>query len=644
MRLIMRILAALVLTVVVLAAGLVLLPGENVAALAAGQVEAQTGRKLEFGGKVRFTLWPALGVTADAVTLSNAGWAGPEPMLAAERLAIGVAAGDLLRGKVRVTELRAILPQLNLARRADGTGNWEFGTGGAGDAAGAGRGTVQPAPISIGSVSLTGASLRYSEAGKAPVEFRNMDLELDWPDPAGTAHVDLTLRPAGEPVRITGEVGTFAAFLSGQVSSIGATLAAPGGSLRFDGHAGTGGEATGRVTLKAEDTRRLAAALGLPPVEPPRGLDRGVAGGADATYTADGRLSLRDLALDVAGNRLSGAADVVFGGVPQITAQLTGKDLDLSALAGGASAPAPSPAGDSAGDGGWSTAPLDASALGLIDGTLDLSFDSLASPGLDLGPSKLSLSIDRSRAVLKLLPAAVFGGQLQGQLVANNRNGLSVGGNLTFTGIRLEQALERTAGISRLNGEALGAVEFLAAGSSADALMRSLSGKGWAEAGKGFFTGFDLEELMRRGSGNGGSTVFDQFTGSFTMLGGNLQNDDLLVTLKGVRAAGTGRIGIGARDLDYLFTPTVLRGSGKGLSIPVAITGPWSDPRIRPDLKRALEPEIDAVEERAKDKLREKLSEELDTEIAPKQDLNDVLRNRIEEEARKQLMRLLQGN
>ena len=129
------------------------------------------------------------------------------------------------------------------------------------------------------------------------------------------------------------------------------------------------------------------------------------------------------------------------------------------------------------------------------------------------------------------------------------------------------------------------------------------------------------------------------------MQNGNLQNPDLLITIKGLRADGKGRIGLGARDLDYRFTPT-LQGAdgGVGLSIPVAITGPWSAPRIRPDLEEALRPKIEEVEEQARERVREKLSEELDTEIAPDADLNEVIKDRIEQEAKEQLLRLLQGN
>ena len=634
MKLIIRVVMALVLTVAVLAGLVLLLPGEKVARLAADQLEAQTGRQLGLGGKVSFTFWPTLGVKADAVTLSNADWAGPEPMLRAERVTIGVAAADLLQGNVRVTEISAILPHLNLATNADGIGNWVFGSGAAAGSTGSGEGSGTP--LRIEAVELTGASLRYTAHGETPVEMRNADLSLLWPEPDGTVNAKATLRPAGEPVEIDAEIGTFAAFLAGEVSSVGATVTAPGGRGRFDGHADINGEASGRLTFGAENAVQTGVALG---VFLPDALAQKAVFGADVTYTADGRLSMRDLAVELGRNKLSGAADVEFAKRPQITARLQGGALDFAAVTG-----AEKPDSRSVAAEGWSRQEIDASALGLADATVDLSFDSLDTGSVKLGPSQVNVTVKRKRAVVKLLPASMFGGQVKGRLVANNRDGFSVGGKLSFSGVRLERALGETAGYRRLNGTALGELEFLGSGNSVDAIMRSLSGKGRLEAGKGFFTGFDLEQLMRSG-GNGGSTVFDQLTASYTIEGGNLRNQDLLVLLKGFRAGGKGRIGLGARDLDYLFTPQLVRAGGdQVLTIPVRIRGSWEDPDIRPDFSQALQPKLDGIEQEAKDRVRQKLSEELDTEIAPEQDLNDLLKQRIEQEARDQLLKLLGGD
>ncbi|MFS4580527.1 AsmA family protein [Phaeobacter sp. C3_T13_0] len=655
MRLLMRIGMALVVAVVLLVGALLLLPGEKLAQLAATQIEAQTGRKVTFAGRVGYTLWPTLGVKADRVALSNAPWAGPEPMLTAERLTIGVAAADLLRGNVRVTELSAVLPQLNLSTRDDGTGNWVLDPADATQGGGAGEegtsapsGNMESLPVSIEALNLTGASLRYAPHGETPVELKQIDLALQWPDPTGTVVADITLRPAGAPVQVEAEIGTFEAFLAGQVASVGATVTADETFLRFDGRADIRGAATGRLTGKSTDLARSLTVLGAGDgIEIPAVKTWIV--GSDMTYTTDGRLALRDLALEADSNKLRGAADLVLGNVPKVTARLNGGNLDLSALlpSGEDDAPAGAVAGTSTDpvSQGWSSTPMDFGWLAAMNASISLDVQGIETGSVALGPSKLDLALDNSRAVLKFLPATLFDGQVQGQLVVNNRNGLSVGGKLKFRDIHLEQALGQTMGYDRLNGEALGELEYLGVGNSMAAIMSSLSGKGWLEVGKGFFTGFDLEQLMRSGTGNGGSTVFDQLTASYAMESGNITNKDLLLTLRGLRVDGEGRIGLGAQDLDYLFTPSIQRGDGSTrLSIPVTVTGPWSDPKIRPDLKRALEPEIDVVEDEAKERLREKLTEELDTEIAPEQDINEAIRDRIEKEAKDQLLRLLGGD
>ncbi|MFU1682646.1 hypothetical protein ACM258_08615 [Phaeobacter piscinae] len=45
----------------------------------------KSGGTVTFQRRVGYTLWPTLGVKADRVALSNAIWAGPEPMLTAGR-------------------------------------------------------------------------------------------------------------------------------------------------------------------------------------------------------------------------------------------------------------------------------------------------------------------------------------------------------------------------------------------------------------------------------------------------------------------------------------------------------------------------------------------------------------------------------
>jgi AsmA protein len=131
------------------------------------------------------------------------------------------------------------------------------------------------------------------------------------------------------------------------------------------------------------------------------------------------------------------------------------------------------------------------------------------------------------------------------------------------------------------------------------------------------------------------------------MQGGNLINQDLAMKLPLARASGKGRIGLGARDIDYLFTPVLLEGdNSRGLAIPVRIEGPWANPRIKPDLEKAvrmnLKAERDKLEQEAKDRLERELQERLNLAPQEGQNLEDALRQKIEDKAARQLRKLFE--
>jgi AsmA protein len=149
---------------------------------------------------------------------------------------------------------------------------------------------------------------------------------------------------------------------------------------------------------------------------------------------------------------------------------------------------------------------------------------------------------------------------------------------------------------------------------------------------------------MKTGAG-GGTTVFDSLGAKFNIENGVLRNDDLLMLLPNYQAKGAGQIGIGARTIDYVFTPTALRAnSGEGIAIPVRIVGPWADPSIRPDLKAAIDlnfaEEKERVEQQVKDQVSQKLQEELGVTAEEGQSVEDAVKDKVEDELKRGLRSL----
>ncbi|MES0863072.1 AsmA family protein [Ruegeria sp. SCPT10] len=646
MKWLIRILFILVAVVGLVISALLLMPGDKLAAILSEQVKAQTGRDLTLTGDVNLSFWPVLGMETGPVTFGNAHWAGPEPMLSAQSLAVGVDAAALLAGDLKIKRVFADNPVLRL-ELSEGRGNWVLGAPSSASSGGGSTSGTAPtessAAVTLERLELTDARLIYIENGETQMDFSGVTLSASWPDVSAPMVMQANMGVPGGAVQVDLKIPDLPAFSAGEVTPLELSLKAPGGKIGFDGRVNLSGEMDGKTQITTQNTEKMLAAFGQGGVGVPYGLGQTADISTEMTYTKDGKVSLRDMVAQLDNNRFAGEADITIATTPNIVARLDAGALDLTKATGavegsdGGSAPSASE--------GWSKDPIDASALSLANGQIRLTAKSIAVPGMELGASDLTLNLDRARAVLEMHPATLFSGQLNGQVVANNRNGLSVGGNLKASGLNLQQALTTLAGVERLSGTASGAVEFLGVGQTEDQIMRSLSGKGNVDVERGVISGFDLDRLMGRGTGSGGTTVFNSLTASYVIDKGVLTNHDLLMSLKNFRADGKGSVNLGARSIDYLFTPTALRAnSGDGISVPVRIEGPWSNPSIKPDLTKVIEAaaegKVKELEDSAKQKVFDKVGQELDTTVTDSDQIEDALKNKLEEEAKKGLLKL----
>jgi AsmA protein len=648
MRWIFRLIGLLIVVAAILVGALFFLPGERIAAIAGDQIGKATGRTVTLSGETRISLYPVLGVATGAVEVANADWSDAGPMLRAESLKIGVRPVALFGGDIRITGLEIADPEIRLERAADGRVNWELGVEGvapSGQAAdSADPATSRRLALTLDRALVTGGRVTYTDHAAGTVEeLRDFDLDLRWPDYDGTAEFEASFTRGGGPVSVSGRLDRVGQFIDGAVTTLAATLEAGGGRVAFDGRAGAQPQVQGRLDLDLADTGAFLGALGIPGAALPEGMGQGLKAGAEVTLTQALNLSVRALNLQVGGNTLTGAADVdLSGDVPRFNAQIAAGALDLSRLAGADT----TGAGGGGGGGtpsGWSQDPIDASALALANGEMAFTADSIDLGDLKLGRTRTLMTLDRSRAVFDLREVRGYDGLVTGEFVANNRSGLSVGGSLRAEGLDMERLLTDTAGITRFSAKAGGTLNFLGVGNSVDAIMKSLSGDGRFETGRGVISGIDLDRLMRAGDVSGGTTIFDAMSASFTMAEGSLHNQDLVMRLPLIRAEGKGRIGLGARDIDYLFTPVLLEGeTSQGLAIPVRIRGPWDSPRIMPDLEKAIDMNLKEERKKAEERLEREVQDRLNLTPEEGQSLEDAAKDKLEERAKRELRKLFE--
>ncbi|MBU2983563.1 AsmA family protein [Lentibacter algarum] len=635
MGLIRKLLLAIVVFVLLVVAGLFMLPKERIAKVASTELSKALGRDVVLSGDLGISLWPVLGVKTGPVLVAAPEWAGDAPLLKAEALNIGVSAAAALRGDIEVRRLVLVAPEVSLVKAKDGRESWAFG-----DDSGEG-GSSTARKVSLERAEVSGGSLVYRDLGTGTVEqLSAVDAVVSLPDLNGPLTVSGSGRRGNGALAIEAVIADAGAFLSGRLVGVKASVTTQGGSASFNGQATQALDAKGKLQVNAKSTAQFLAALGLDASAPPQGLGQAIGLSADMIYSGGSVVNLRSMALDLDNNRVEGEVDVRFdrGSVPMVTANLRAGALDFAALS--------SEGGSGEASSGWSTTPIDAGGLAAVNAKVRLAAASVDLGMMTLGATDMSVTLEQSRGVFKLNKATGYGGTIVGEFVINNRSGLSVGGDLSVLQADVKPLLMDLAGVERLSGKGDGQIKFLGVGQNLNAIMNSLKGSGGLAMGQGTIAGFDLDKLMSSGSANG-TTVFNQMGASFTIEGGVLRNDNLQMLLENYKTTGSGRVGLGARDIDYTFVPTALRArGGKGLAIPVRVRGPWADPKILPDLSAAIDlnlaEEKAKVEQKAKDAVKAKIEQELGVTLEEGESVEDAVKEKVEDKVKKELLKIFE--
>lgn len=601
-----------------------LIPVDQVRAALSKAVKDATGRELAIEGDLKVTVLPILGLSADKASLSNASWAGPEPMLTLGRIEAGVKLMPLLSGRVEVTRFVLDHPVVNLATDKQGRGNWEFqpqaataprpapapGT----PAASSGASTTA---VALEEVSIRNGRIVYRDGVSGQTEtLEGVEVTASLPPGADSAF-DLKGSATWRQRKVAIEAGAAKAadLLAGRPSPLRLRLASDFVKAGFEGQGALlpkdGVKADGHLSLAAPSLRELIEWVsGSQPAASISGL-----GPFDLQATlalAQNGARLTDLSFMLDETKGSGelAAEAGASG-PAVAGKLAFDLLDLtpymppsSKAAASASDPAPGasrPAGPGGGPGGWSAEPIDLSALKGPNVDLALTANRVKAQKLETGKAALSVTLREGRLAVSLSELALYGGQVTGTLgVDANRPAFQTDSKLSVRGVKVEPLMKATADFDTLSGTLNSEAALSSQGRSQRDLVGALAGKGQFALTEGVLKGIDLTQVIEGaarsilGGGSqasgGGQTAFARASGSYVIAGGILRNEDLLLDSAAVKATGKGTVSLPAKRVDYRLSATASTGQillgvkGGSLTVPVAVDGPWDNLRYTPDL------------------------------------------------------------
>lgn len=594
-------------------------------------------------------------------------------MLQADGLAISLDMAALLGGEVKINAIEAIGPKIVLERSVKGEENWVFG--------GAAGGEVTPATPDVGApftidqaVISDGALVFIDHATKKTTALSAINATVAIPNYTGAAQLNLTAVMNGQSFSAEMSVAKFQPFIDGKVVPVDLTLVVGAAKTSFSGRLGTRPlVAEGDISADLANLSDIMAFIGVAAPSLPEGFGaRQIQVDGALTLTEDMAVYLRGGKVMLDGNSLGVEADLKTAGTrPNISAKVKAGALNFAGLVGGK--------GGGTGGGtaaaGWPKETIDASGLAAVDAAVAISADALDLGVVKFGATQAMITTDRGRAVFDIRKVAGYNGTIGGNFVVNARKGLSIGGDLSFENIALQPLLQDVGGYDRLIGTGDLRLKFLGVGNSVDAIMHSLEGSGSVALGQGELRGLDIAGMLRTLNtsyvGDGQKTIFDGLSGSFSMAGGVLHNEDLALKSPYITAVGVGDVGLGARNLEYRIKASALAddtGAG-GLTAPLLIKGSWADPKFSLDLQaiadeklaeqkakleaalKVKEAELRAKAEAKAAKLeadaRAKLKDELGIEQLDGESLEDAAKRRaneaIEDEARKALEKMLNG-
>jgi len=484
------------------------------------------------------------------------------------------------------------------------------------------------AGLQLADVQITSGTFHFTDDRDGANEtLSDVSLQLGMPELKGTMKVAGALSWSGAQITLKAEVAPAEALFTGAPIGINAALQSSKADATFKGRYGLSQAAvlSGKLDLKTGSVRDLLAWLRRPLPKGP-GFGAGTLS-ADITLSSKGGLRAANATASADGWTAKGAFAVEAGAAkPMLTADLAVDRLDLNIyLPNGASAPVkpsadastvkapPATAKDASKPdfelvaitepSGWSTAPIDISALKLADADIALTVGALQFQNIKTGRSVIAATLKDGTLRARFNELALYGGKGAGTVQIDAKPAVpKIESSFALKTVQVQPLLEDATGIGRVSGRGNVSFGFSGAGRSQRDVVKTLNGQGKIEVADGAVAGYDVQAILKNLQGGtlGGlkddpaaKTAFSSLTASAVTTNGVLASDDLTLVSPALRLTGSGKVFLPSRLLDYTVRPAVLAqadatdaaaSTSNALAIPVHITGPWAKPNLALDL------------------------------------------------------------
>ena len=547
--------AAIAAVIVVLALLLIIgIPSGFLTAAIQARVERETGYRLTIAGSTKIGVWPQFNVTLNDVTLE-----APKDRDNSNRLTVGSVQADMTLASVwsghpQITELVIIRPVLNVPLLRERTRPLNP--------------SARPAASSSESEALAIDRVTVTDG---TVVFSNLRDRVE-------NHID----------------GINADALIGSDRKIKVTGNARAGEhpLKFEIKATVPAPPMERQNIPVELTLDAPGSLQAPLL-------------AKAEVRLNGAVVMINGATGTLGDSgFNGWASVDIASKPLVKLDLDFQRLDVAVSKGSSASPSQASQPSSQ---PWSNASIDLTGLNYVDAQIRISAAELNFGEAHFAPVAMDSTLAGGVVRCGFQNLGAYGGQASGQLVVDATTGKPTYAlSSDLMGVRALPLLRSAAGFDKLDGKLQAKMALRSAGNSQRAIMSNLGGTVFTNFQDGAIRGLNVAQMIRSltsgtlsgwQEGKEQTTDLTQLSASFRIEKGQATTSDLNLVGPLVKMSGAGTVDLGTQMLAFRVEPKLVmttEGQGRaadpvGLGIPVVIDGPWTEPRIYPDMAGILD-------------------------------------------------------
>jgi AsmA protein len=256
---------------------------------------------------------------------------------------------------------------------------------------------------------------------------------------------------------------------------------------------------------------------------------------------------------------------------------------------------------------GWSDAPIDLSGLNYVDAQVKISAAQIDWADAQFAPAAIEATLAGGVLKASITNLGTYGGQATGEVIVDASTG-----NPTYqmhcdlVGVRALPLLTSLASFDKLDGKMQAKIAARSAGASQHAIMSNMAGTAFVIFQDGAIRGLNVAQMIRSLTAstlNGWqeqqeqATDLTQLAASFKIDHGQATTTDLNLVGPLVKVTGVGTIDLGTRMIGFRVEPQLVmttQGQGRaadpvGFGIPVMLSGPWSAPKIYPEIQGILD-------------------------------------------------------